>query len=255
MSGSGLDILDLKIDQSQATQGSFTDLYAATPNGVYISTTTASGWQLDTSLPSGTPTKLVTDYGNAVIYVLTNGNQVYSSDLYSSSHSLQSWSSVFNANGTTTNDVSIINAVGDHGWLATNKGIYKSDANGTNWASTSIGLPESLVNNVASDYIDQYIAYASVPGSGVYRTTNEAVDSGNPQIPEWLPINIGLLDLNIKEVKTDPSSSMVAYAVGANGLYKLIYGSTPIENIDMTPPSDVTDLSAVASTSPFFLLL
>ena len=38
---SGLDILDLKIDQSQATQGSYTDLYAATPNGVYVSTTTA----------------------------------------------------------------------------------------------------------------------------------------------------------------------------------------------------------------------
>ena len=69
-----------------------------------------------------------------IIYVLTNGNVLYSSDLYSYSHSLQSWTSVFNANGTTTNDMSIINGpVGP--WLAGyGKGIYKSDANGANWA-------------------------------------------------------------------------------------------------------------------------
>ena len=49
LTGSGLDILDLKIDQSQATQGNFTDLYVATPAGVYISITSGSSWQLDNS--------------------------------------------------------------------------------------------------------------------------------------------------------------------------------------------------------------
>jgi hypothetical protein len=257
LSGSGLDILDLKIDQSQATQGSFTDLYAATPNGVYISTTTGSYWQLDDSGLSGQPTKLVTDYGNAVIYVLTNGNKLYSSSLYSFGppHNYESWSQVFDANGTTTNDVSIINAVGGIGWLATGKGIYKSDTYGANWASTSVGLTGSAVDNVASDYLDSNLAYASIPGSGVYRTTDDAIANANPQIPEWLPINIGLSDVNIKEVKTDPSTSKVVYAVGASGLYKLVYASTPIENIDLTPPSDVTNLSVATTSTPSTVVL
>ncbi len=247
-----LDVLDLKIDQSQVTQqGSFTNLYAATPSGVFISTTTGSRWQLDNSGLSGQPKKLVTAFTNGKIYALTDGNKVYSSDLYSISTVPESWSPIFDANGTTTSDIQISNVLGNTDWLATDKGIYKSDDADANWASTSIGLPASAVKSIATDYLDQNIAYAAIPGSGVYRTTNEAIANADPQIPEWLPINIGLSDLNIKEVKTDPSSLSVAYAVGANGLYKMIYDdstcggdiNTCIENIDLTPPSTVTDLA------------
>ena len=247
-----LDVLDLKIDQSQVTQqGSFTNLYVATPSGIFISTTTGSRWQLDNSGLSGQPKKLVTSFTNGKIYALTNGNKVYSSDLYSVSTIMESWSPIFDANGTTTSDISVSNALGNTDWLATDKGIYKSDDADANWASTNVGLPASAVKSIATDYLDQNIAYAAISGSGVYRTTNEAITNANPQIPEWLPINIGLSDFNIKEVKTDPSSLSVAYAVGANGLYKMIYDvstcggdiNTCVENIDLTPPSTVTDLS------------
>jgi ligand-binding sensor domain-containing protein len=237
------NILDIEIDQAQATQGSYTDIYVATPSGIFISTTTGASWQLDNTGIAGQSTRVVSGFGSQKIYSLSSNNRIYSSNIHSASHVYESWSSIFNGSGTTTNDVSILNATGNILWISTSKGIYKSNDANTSFASTSIGLPNSSIGNVASDYNDSNIAYASINGYGVYRTTNEAIANYDPQIPEWLPINLNLTDLNIKEVKTDPYDSTVVYAISSNGVYKLQYGNIVIENFDGVPPSAVSDLS------------
>jgi hypothetical protein len=242
-----LHITDLEIDQYQATQGTSTNLYVATPSGIFISTNTGSNWQLDNSGFSGVPQKIATAFVSEKIYALNNSNVLYESDLHSSSGSYASWSTNFNANGTTTNDISILHPVGNIGWLATDKGIYKSDDMGTAWASTSIGLPSRSVKNVASDYQDSNISYSAVYGDGVYRTINEAIPDVDPLVPVWLPINLNLTDLNINQVQTDPSSSLYVYALGTNTLSKLTYSDTMVGAIDLTPPSDVTDLGVSLS--------
>lgn len=238
------NIIDLKIDQSQATQGSFTDIYAATPSGVFRSSDLGANWHLENSGVSGTPKKLTTDFINQKIYLITSGNKIYSTNLFSVSSATLSWSQIFDASGTTTNSISMLNTMGAIGWLATSQGIYKSDSAGTAWASTSVGLPASSVNNISSDYYDSNVAYASVPSYGVYRTTDEGIPDGNPLTAEWLPINIGLTDLNIIDVETNPATSTTLYALSQSALFKLTYSATPIKDIDLTPPSTVNDLLA-----------
>lgn len=231
------DVKDIEIDQYQSTQGSFTTLYVATPSGVFRSTDYGSSWTVKNSGMAGLAvTKVTSDYGNGKIYALTNTNKLYSSNMYSLSSVDESWTSVFESAGTTTKDISILHGVGQIGWLATSNGILKSDTSGQNWTAKNVGLPAATVNTIMSDYLNANIAYAAVSGNGIYRTHNEALQS-----PQWLPININLSDLEIGEIRTNPTNSNVVYAVGAAGVYRLNL-STPY--IDLTPPSTISNLTA-----------
>jgi hypothetical protein len=89
------------------------------------------------------------------------------------------------------------------------------------------------------------VAYLSVPGAGIYRTTNEALSS-----PQWLQINKNLTDLTITKVRANQTSSSLVYAVGANGIYRLELSRTS-PYVDLTPPGTIANLtgSSTASTS------
>jgi formamidopyrimidine-DNA glycosylase len=70
------NILDIEIDQAQATQGSYTDIYVATPSGLFISTTTGSRWQLDNTGLAGQSTRVVSGFGSQKVYGLSNNNRL-----------------------------------------------------------------------------------------------------------------------------------------------------------------------------------
>ncbi len=242
------NVKDIEIDQYEATQGAFTHMYASTPSGVFRSDDTGSSWTLKNTGMSGAPTKLVSDFGNGLLYSLTATNKIFSTPMFSFSGVDESWTQIFSDSGTTTQDISMLNPLGSINWVATDKGILKSDPTGATWTYPNEGLATtSSVNMVASDYTDSNIAYAALAGDGVYRTANEALTS-----PEWLPINKNLSDLTIKEVRTNPGDSTLVYAVGASGVYKLKVSDL---YVDLTPPSTITDLSAVRvpSNSSFTL--
>ncbi|MES2985635.1 MAG: peptidoglycan-binding protein [Patescibacteria group bacterium] len=235
-----LNVTDIEIDQSQATQGSFTNIYAATPSGVFRSVNNGSSWTLQNTGMSGLAvTKITSDYGNGKIYALTSTNVLYGSTLRSFSGVDESWTLSFQSSGTTTTDVSILSPVGQIAWLSTSAGILKSDTNGQNWESKNIGLPSATVNTVVSDYSNANVAYTAVSGNGIYRTLNEAL-----QTPQWTSINIGLTDLEVAEIKPNPTDSDIVFAIGASGVYRLTLSTT---TVDLTPPSTITDLQATGS--------
>lgn len=243
-SNSGLsntNIKDIEIDQFQATQGSFTTVYVATPSGVFRSDDAGSTWVLKNNGMSGKSViKLESDFGNAKIYALTATNELYASDLFSSSGNDESWTQISTGGGTTMKDVSLLNPAGYTNWVATTGGIQKSDTNGTGWTNKNGGLAAGTINTVASDYLESNIAYAAHATGGVYRTVNEA--EGTPQ---WSAINMNLAELTIKEVTTNPGTSNLVYAVGASGAYGLIL-SDPYVALDTTAPT-VAQVTAVTS--------
>jgi hypothetical protein len=239
------NISDIEIDQFLAIQGITTNIYAATPSGVFRSDDEGLNWSLkDFGMEGEQVIKLSSDLGGALIYALTNTNKLYSSALFSSSGTDENWILAYDGGVTTLNDINV--SLGLLNWLATNPGILKSDDMAVNWTSKNNGLSAYVVKNVIGDFADQNIAYAALSGGGVYRTTNEALGT-----PQWLPINKNLSDLNIKEVKTNPTNSTTVYAINGNGVYQLLLSDA---YADLTPPSDINDLATNPNTDTSILL-
>jgi len=234
-------VKDIEIDQNLAIQGTVTTLYAATPSGVFRSINGGTSWTLQSNGLSGKViTKIVSDFGNKLLYAATTENSVYASPLFSATATDEEWSQVKAPGSTALNDIDMLNGLGQINWLATDTGILKSDTEGQNWIAKNQGLTVGKVLTVKSDYLDTNIVYAALPGAGVFRTTNEALGT-----PQWLPINKNLSDLSITDVVTNPADSAVVYALGT-GVYKLELSNL---TVDLTPPSSVTDLS-VFSRAP-----
>lgn len=240
------DVRDIEFDIYETTDGGLYTLtvYASTPSGVFRSDDNGASWSLqNTNMSSESVKRIATDWSNGTIFAVTDSNKVYTSTLYSASgySADESWSLEFSDPGTTTEDINLLDPNGGNFWLATNKGILKSDISGTNWQTVNIGLGTSTVNSVSSDHYDPNIAYAALSEHGVYRTNNEAIGT-----PQWLPVNSGLTDLNIKDVQTNAGTDLYVFAVSDSGIFRLTvtdpYG-------DMTPPETITDLSAVVSTT------
>lgn len=258
---SATSTLNIVIDQYEATQNETASIiYVATTDGIFRGINSASpDWEnpntliwskQNVGLPEVQINNLITDFGNGVVYAVTNDNKIYSSSLYSAVALDENWSQVLDNAGTTTNDISILNPLGQINWIATVNGIQKSDDSGGNWITVNSGLDNKVVNTVKSDYKNQNIAYAGTAESGVYRTTTEAILDINPLIPQWLPININLSDLSISDLATNPSNSSLVYAVGENGLYRMTLNSEDDSSYnDLTPPSNIIDLTVSASST------
>ncbi|MGB3072859.1 MAG: hypothetical protein WBB68_01205 [Candidatus Moraniibacteriota bacterium] len=224
------NVKDIQFDQSLAVAGTATALYAATPSGVFRSDDTGATWAaVNTGLSGQSITRLATDFGRGEVYALTASNRLYESAAFSMSGQPESWSLAYNAGSTVLRDVAMLNPIGSIHWVAAGTTVLKSNDLGTLFPSHSDGLGGSAVNSIVSDYTDSNIAFAGLQGSGVYRTVNEALTT-----PQWQPINKNLSDLTIRDVVTTPSSTLLVYATGASGVYRLEF-SDPY--IDLTPPA------------------
>jgi hypothetical protein len=244
VSNSGLtdtDVYDIEYDSYEiAGGGPVTTLYAATPSGVFRSVDSGANWTLqDTGMPGVGVVKLASDWSFGYLHALTDTGLVYGSELLSASFADESWSQIY-AGSPAGTDINLLDPLGDYVWLSTVEGIRKDDGTGSLWTDVGSGLATGAIRTVRSDYADTNIAYAAHATNGVYRTTDEAASS-----PAWFPINQGLTDLDIKDLRTTVGSSTLVYAVGASGVYRLTLSDT---YADLTPPADITDLVA-SSTS------
>lgn len=226
---SDTNVKDIQFDQSLVVGGTATALYAATPSGVFRSDDTGANWgAVNTGLSGQSITRLATDFGRGEVYALTASNRLYESALFSVSGQPESWTLAYNAGATVLRDVAMLNPIGSIHWVAAGTTVLKSNDLGTIFTSHSNGLGGSAVNSIVSDYTDSNIAFAGLQGHGVYRTVNEALTT-----PQWQPINKNLTDVAIRDVVTTPSSTLLVYAAGASGVYRLEF-SDPY--IDLTPP-------------------
>ncbi|MFT7645012.1 MAG: hypothetical protein ACI9BF_000681 [Candidatus Paceibacteria bacterium] len=244
VSNSGLtdtDVYDIEYDSYEiAGGGPVTTLYAATPSGVFRSVDSGANWTLqDTGMPGVGVVKLASDWSFGYLHALTDTGLVYGSELLSASFSDESWSQIY-AGSPAGTDINLLDPLGDYVWLSTVEGIRKDDGTGSLWTDVGSGLATGIIRTVRSDYADTDIAYAAHATNGVYRTTDEAASS-----PAWFPINQGLTDLDIKDLRTTVGSSTLVYAAGASGVYRLTLSDT---YADLTPPAAITDLVA-SSTS------
>lgn len=98
-------------------------------------------------------------------------------------------------------------------------GIYKSTDSGETWEFMGLisHLGEILDIAIHPDSCD--IVYAACSSGGVYRTT----DGGE----NWFPVNNGLMDRMVREVKGDPVSPNTLYVTtdGLGGVYKSTDGA------------------------------
>lgn len=229
------NVKDVQFDQSLAVAGTATALYAATPSGVFRSDDTGATWTaVNTGLSGQSITRLATDFGRGEVYALTASNRLYESAAFSVSGQPESWSLAYNAGATVLYDVAMLNPIGSIHWVAAGTTVLKSNDLGTLFPSHSDGLPGSAVNAVISDYTDSNIAFVGLQSHGVYRTVNEALTT-----PQWLPLNKNLTDMTIRDVVTNPASSLLTYATGASGVYRLELSSL---SVDLSPPVAPTGL-------------
>ena len=227
------NVKDIQFDQSLAVAGTATALYAATPSGVFRSDDTGATWAaVNTGLSGQSITRLATDFGRGEVYALTASNRLYESAAFSMSGQPESWSLAYNAGSTVLRDVAMLNPIGSIHWVAAGTTVLKSNDLGTLFPSHSDGLPGSAVNTIVSDYTDSNIAFTGLQSHGVYRTENEALST-----PEWQPLNKNLTDMTIRDIVTNPASSLLVYAAGASGVYRLELSSL---SADLTPPAAPT---------------
>jgi predicted secreted protein len=242
------NVKDIQFDQFLATQGIDTTVYAATPAGVFRSDDAGDNWLLvDTGMTGLSVTKIMTDFLTGNIYALTTGDEIYVSPMFSFSGGDESWTLAYS--GSSIYDLSLLNPLGGVYWLATNSGILKSDENGTNLSTKNSGNASGRINVIKSDYWEMNVTYAGSQTGGVYRTLDEALSN-----PAWAQISTSLSDTAISDIATNPATSLVVYATGANGVYRLELSdayadisTTPVVATDTTLPT--VSISAPANNA------
>jgi hypothetical protein len=240
----GLD--DLSVKKIQIDQFDFYTIYAGTDglseSGVYRSDDQSS-WSIKNSGIEGEKVKkLTSDFVLPAIYALTESNKIYSSPAYSGAMSDEAWTEVFDGGANIINDITMNESLGAYSFLATDDGVFYGD--GTTWSTT--GLDEGKINTIGSDFTNTSLAYAASEINGVYKTNDEG--------STWTQINKNLNNLHIKDLKTNPTSPLIVYAMSSNGLYLLeytditeAYNGFPIAG-DNIAPGKIWNLSVIDRT-------
>lgn len=261
---------DLKIDQYKGFNtdpgvgpiGSGGDdpsgLYAAASStgGVYRSDNAGGGWaSTSAGLATTTTTtekikKLTTGFISGEIYALTTSNKLYASPLFSVDLATnESWSPVA-VSSTILNNISTNNFDGNTIYLSTENGIFQStkSAEGViTWIPINDGLTDLRINAVATDYTGNPIMYAASK-QGAYLS----IDSG----AGWANANLGMGNVNVKDIVTNPTTSSSTYAITNNAVYRLQLNPGNLSlgqlaSADTIAPAVIDDFSAtnIASTS------
>jgi photosystem II stability/assembly factor-like uncharacterized protein len=91
-------------------------------------------------------------------------------------------------------------------------GIYKSINGGVSWNEKNSGIESKYlnINDIAVHPRNPDIVYAATWRDGIFKTT----DGGE----SWLPINNGLLSLDVRSLAIDPKNPDIVYAGMADGV-------------------------------------
>jgi photosystem II stability/assembly factor-like uncharacterized protein len=200
---------------------------SADPGTVY--TATAPGWPTDPAGPSGvfrsvdggdTWVQTTDVVGATVMAVDSTGTTVAIGDPAGVLRSLDGGVTWFPASqgmletSVTAVAVDPTNAAVSYASTGSKEGLFKSNDGGRSWTFTGTGLKQPVVSlavapsdpsviYAGAGNFDWYGYYAQV---GVYRST----DGG----ASWLPVNIGIDDVQVDALAVDPTDPNVVYAAG-----------------------------------------
>lgn len=259
LSASPITDIETDIYKNVTSGGDISTIYSSvnsaltSEKGLYRSDDNGETWLIKNSnWPDENIDKLssISDFGSfAYIYAVSDQNKLYYADMYSLSGADEDWQDrlIFEEAGTIFNDITA-NLTTSLAFLATSNGVfyggYPDDI--ANWTAVNDGLTDLDVNTVACDYLDAKITYAATNGGGVYKS----IDENDDTLPEWHQINNNLPAVNIKDIKTNPVSSNIVYAISETDLY-ILELSDPYNlpaNSDIIAPEAISDLHGIDRT-------
>ncbi len=182
------------------------DIFAGTPDGVFISTDRTATWtHLDNGLSEAISTLAVS---NTRVFAGT-----WTGHVYRSTDKGSSWSLV--NNGFPDAPVRSLAIKGSDLFAATEgRGIFRTTDDGESWMAINNGLSDTLVHAIAASETN---LYAGTWGSGVFRSTDDGAS--------WMKVMSG----NIYSLAV---SGMNVYA-GGHGVYRTTNNGTnwlPVES-------------------------
>lgn len=240
------NISDIKFDQFKAVLGTDNStVYASGAGGVYRSDDTGGAWtDVSNEIAGEGVKKIMTefngDFSSGNIFAITDGEEIYSSTLFSVDGATpESWSLLEDGDlsGTTLNEISFLYPTGGSEFLATENGILKSNNSGSSWSAKNDGLTGLGIKSVQSDYLEINLAYAAAGASGIFKSINEG--------ESWADANLGISSDTITAVNTNPALSTIVYAISASSAYKLDLSDPYLipAGADVTAPSQIDTLS------------
>ncbi len=216
-----------------------TNIFAATPDGIFMQTMTKNNW---ISVNEGLTT---TD----ILSLVVNGADIYAGTfgkgVFRSTNNGTNWAPV--NNGLTINNVNTLlvninhNQTGDTSIFAgtydylLGGGIFKSTNNGTNWIKSDSGLSNFEVRALT---IKDTILFAGTAG-GVFRSTNNGIS--------WTEMNNGFLTLFVSCFQT--SGDYLFAGTFGGGVYRSSNNGESWQAINMGLTNYLVNALAVCQQS------
>ncbi len=178
-------------------------LFAATPDGVFVSLDGGALWRASGSGLAGIDVNAVT-IAAGVLFAATNGKGVYSSV-----DGGATWTP--SNHGLTNLDVRVVGAGTGAVYAATaGGGVARSSDGGLSWfGATHAQLVDTFMLAVAVDPVTPSTIYAGTSGSGVLKSVNTGID--------WSAVNNGLDHLSVLALAIDPEVPSTLYAGTSGG--------------------------------------
>jgi photosystem II stability/assembly factor-like uncharacterized protein len=185
--------------------------YAATPDGVFVTTDSAHTWRPLNSGMVGVPVRavMIDPFTHAVLYAATNGRGVWKS-----TDAGATWASA--SAGLTNLDIQYLATGPTSGALyagTLGSGFFRSPDGGTTWSGGSnANLTDNFALAIAVNSQAPSTLYAATAGRGVLKSTNSGVD--------WTSTNNGLGSLFLLSLAIDRVNPETLYAgTSDHGIY------------------------------------
>ena len=116
--------------------------------------------------------------------------------------------------------------------------IFVSTDRGITWQPLTTMenvLPDDDVHSIVINPLNTKTIYVGTFGSGVFKSINQG--------GTWIPINSGIIRMEIIDLKMDPTDHNIIYAIAAGGpLYKTVNGGEAWQVISETANKDIRDI-------------
>jgi len=131
-------------------------------------------------------------------------------------------------------------------FIASQKGVFRSDDGGTSWHNVRLALKQAgvEVTAVAPDPKNSKTIYVATREAGVWKSQDGGV--------VWQQINKGLRSLEIHGLAVDVTSSNRLYAASRetrDAIYKSTDGGEKWSRVDMGPDGDIKSVTSVNISS------
>ena len=194
------NVLSLAIDPEDGDR-----LYAGLNTGLYASADGGATWTQTVAVGPGV--LAVAAGAEGQVYAATFGRGIYTSGDRGAT-----WAIV---GGELDNEIVFALAVhpleAQTLYAATARGLFVSRDSGAGWSSAGAALEGQSVRSVylSADVQDAGIIVVGTYGGGVWKSDDDGQN--------WLAINEGLADLNVRGVEVDPDLDQVLYAATSTG--------------------------------------